>query len=224
MTSRFQNSTNLSSFILSSEGRQHAKTLSAWHILSVFNTDSHNIFFSFPRVDSKSKKQENTQQKDGKCWIMKDSMETLYCYMHNFTVLYTSTTSNIKLKRKAHTAICVTDCCRFFGSSSGISKHSWKWTRSCFHNSLIYQNCFLLLWIPPHTAFQTPLEWPNNPHHNITTTEAQIPRQRLIQTRQYTINTLISLCITAHRNHASLNRLPVMEIYITATRIIRVAS
>lgn len=68
--------------------------------------------------------------------------------------------------KKAHTAICVTDCCRFFCSSSGISKHSWKWTRSCFHNSLIYQNCFLLLWIPPHEAFQTLLEWPNNPHHN----------------------------------------------------------
>lgn len=155
---------------------------------------------------------------------MKDSVETLCRHMHDFTVLYTSTTSNIKkIKKNTHTAICVTDCCRFFGSSSGISKHSWKWTRSCFHNSLIYQNCFLLLWIPPHAAFQTPLEWPNNPHHNITTTEAQIPRQRLIQTRQYTINTLISLCITAHRNHASLNKLPVMEIYITATRIIRYA-
>ncbi len=120
-------------------------------------------------------------------------METLYRCMQNFTVPHQIS------NKTAHTAICVTECWRFLSSSAGTQL---KWTRSCLHNSLIYQNCFLLLRIPPHAAFQTPLEWPNNPqrpHQNINTTEPQIPYEKAIQTHQYTINTLISLCITAQK-------------------------
>lgn len=84
---------------------------------------AHNISFSFPCVDGKSKKQENTREKDEKM-LNKEGRHGNALLLH--AKLYSSLHKHhIKYQIKAaHAAICVTDRCRFFCCSSGISKRS----------------------------------------------------------------------------------------------------
>ncbi len=177
-------STNLSSFTRSSEGREHEKhSQHGTFFLFATRTLSQYLLFS-------SSHGWQMQEKDP------EKVEYRRMAWKRFTV--TSKTLQYHIKHQIKEHILPSALQTVFYSSAVLLERSWSGAVCTIVLSIKIASCYCES--PPHAAFQTPLEWPNNPqrpHQNMNTTEPQIPHEKTIQTHQYTTNTLISLCIAA---------------------------